>query len=390
MADKNVETGGTLTKPDHPNVEDVNASNISTRDPQDIFHDAAKAWRKQINHVQGQLVSHTEIVSLQNDCRILEICMNDLTMAHEKLEETLQSPVEKISLFGKFEDMSKENNKVVQQVYEAIRELKIDAEDNHSITSRRSDGSRTSHRSHHSRSSNSSTTSSTRQRRQELEENAAALKAKMRVAREKEEIDEANRLLLVEIKSKLQDVQNEEQRVKERILLANEKFKIREELAETEARIEVCTKYEDEEEIFETIDEIPCDDTHDRVEHFLQFRSVQEEPPVDEQEQYGNPASNQGNDFIAPEENPITNSSTPAQLNPNVAPYHPPPTTNVLQPFEQTQPNLTSFEETWRTFLPVYPKKSLTIIKTHSAIGSDEISSYTTPLSVLDLSRPMA
>ena len=64
----------------------------------------------------------------------------------------------------------------------------------------------TLYQSHSSRTSKSSTTSSTRQRRQEMEENAAVLKAKMRVAQEREKFDQANRLVLEEIKGKLQDI----------------------------------------------------------------------------------------------------------------------------------------------------------------------------------------
>ncbi len=64
--------------------------------------------------------------------------MKDLTMAHQELENVLESPVERIALFGKFEDMSKENNRVIQQVYEAIRGMKLKAEDNNSMMSRRS------------------------------------------------------------------------------------------------------------------------------------------------------------------------------------------------------------------------------------------------------------
>ena len=39
-----------------------------------------------------------------------------------------------------------------------------------------------------------------------MEENAAVLKAKMRVAQEREKFDQANRLVLEEIKGKLQDI----------------------------------------------------------------------------------------------------------------------------------------------------------------------------------------
>ena len=86
-----------------------------------------------------------------------------------------------------------------------------------------------SYRSHSSRFSKSSTTSSTKQRRQELEENAVVLKDKMCVAQEREKFDQANRLVLEEIKGKLQDIQNEERRVKEQILLSDERFNLRSE-----------------------------------------------------------------------------------------------------------------------------------------------------------------
>ena len=55
--------------------------------------------------------------------------MKDLTMAHEELMKgALESPAEQIALFGKFEDMSKENNVVVQQVYQLMRDIKLDVE----------------------------------------------------------------------------------------------------------------------------------------------------------------------------------------------------------------------------------------------------------------------
>ena len=168
MADQNAKTGGTSSETNKTNAVEMNATSIAKKNPQDIFHIMTKAWRKQINHVQGQLVSCTEIASLQSHCHALEKCMKDLTMAHEELENVLESPVERIALFGKFEDMSKENNRVVEQVYEAIRDMKLGAEDNNSMMSRRSSKGHASHRSyrgHSSRPSRSSTTSSTRQRR---------------------------------------------------------------------------------------------------------------------------------------------------------------------------------------------------------------------------------
>ena len=344
MAEKNVGTGGTPTETNKTNVREVKVTDISKKNPQDRFHNATKVWRKQVNHIQGQLVSCTEIASLQNDCRVLEKGMNDLTMAHEELERVLDSPVEQIALFGKFEDMSKENNMVVQQVYQVIRDIKLDAEDNRSMISRRSSKSHVSHRSYRSqfsRSSKNSSASSARQRRQELEENAAVLKAKMQVAQEREKIDRANRQVLEEIKGKLQDIQNEERKVKEKILLFDERFKIREELAEAEARIEVCTRFEGEEETFRTVDEIPCDSTHDRVEHFLQSQPKQDGTPLDEQEPSNKLASNQQTGPTTLLETRIAGASPLTDLNPNVDLYKP-PTTNDSRQIGQAQPNLTS------------------------------------------------
>ena len=88
------------------------------------FHTMTKVWRNQINHLQ--LVNNCEITCLQNECRILEECMYNHSQAHEALETILESSVEKIALYGKFEDMSRENNMVMRQVHQAIRDLKMD------------------------------------------------------------------------------------------------------------------------------------------------------------------------------------------------------------------------------------------------------------------------
>ena len=216
------------------------------------FHDATKAWRKQINYLQSQLVNNIDISTLQNESRTLEQCMDNLTQAHDALEMVSESTVEKIILYGKFEDMSRENNNVLKQVHQTIRDLKADLNDRGSVTSKRtnrSGSSRKTGRSLGSRYSRGSTNSSTRQRRQELEEEAAILKAKMRLVHEKEELDKANQQALEEIEERVLEIQREEKKVKEQIKISEEKFKMREDLAETEARIEVCTKFD-------------CDDGH--------------------------------------------------------------------------------------------------------------------------------
>ncbi len=136
----------------------------------------------------------------------------------------------------------------------------------------------------------------------------------MRVAQEREKIDHANRLVLEEINGKLQDIQNEERRVKEQILLSDERFKIEEELAEAQARIEVCTKFEGKEESFRTINDIPCDNTHDRVEHYLQSQPIQDAPPLNELEHTDYSAYNQGTGPTPPVGNQMANTSPLIQL----------------------------------------------------------------------------
>jgi hypothetical protein len=190
--------------------------------------------------------------------------MYNLSRAHEALETILESSVEKIALYGNFEDMSRENNMATRQVHQAIRDLKMDYRDEHSVISRQTNRSSVSRRygkSFKSGYSKGSTSSSARQRRQDLEEEAAILKAKMCLIQEKEELDRANQLALVEIQGKMLEIQQESKRIKEQIELSKEKFKIKEELAQAEARIEVCTRYEDTP--FQLVDEVDSKDGYD-------------------------------------------------------------------------------------------------------------------------------
>ena len=43
--------------------------------------------------------------------------MYDLTQANGALETILESSVEKIALYGKFEDMSRENNAIMRRIH---------------------------------------------------------------------------------------------------------------------------------------------------------------------------------------------------------------------------------------------------------------------------------
>ncbi len=68
----------------------------------------------------------------------------------------------------------------------------------------------------------------------------------MNLIRERQEIDKANRYELDEIKQRKLELQNEEKRLIKGIKISKEKFKIKEELAEKEARVEACTRFENE------------------------------------------------------------------------------------------------------------------------------------------------
>ena len=160
---------------------------------EDKFYAASKKWRKQINYLQCQIVNQRNIPSLERESRVLEQCMKELTAAQEELENSQDSAVERMTLYGKFEDISRETNQMLIQVGETIRDLKCrDDFDKYSVSSSRSNRSaisRKSRRSKSSRGSLASTSSSARQRRLDLEEEIATLRVKMDMVHERKEID---------------------------------------------------------------------------------------------------------------------------------------------------------------------------------------------------------
>lgn len=310
---------------------------------EDNFHSKSRSWRKQTNHLQGQLICCTDITTLQTECHSLEECMQRLTGAHEELEMATESSVEKIALFNRFEAMSKENNLVLQNAYQAIRNLKLDIEDDRSMVSQRSGKSHTSRKSCRSGAtilSRGSTSSSNRQRRQELEEGAAALKARMRVVREKEEANRANNEALQAIQRKLQAIEEEEKRVKDQIQLTNERFKLQEELAEAEARIEVCARFDGEEDLsfINENNDIPRENgAQDHLERFLQSQQPDNQSSG-EAILHGNQAHNESSN-----ERSRVSESSPAKLNQDATQYIPAAAKNstLSQPVQGvTSPNI--------------------------------------------------
>ena len=184
---------------------------------EDKFYAASKKWRKQINYLQCQIVNRRNKPLLEKESRVLKQCMKELTAAQEELENSQDSFVERMTLYGKFEDISRETNKMLIQVGETICDLKSrDDFDKYSVISTRSNrsvASRKSQRSKSSRGSLASTSSSARQRRLDLEEQIATLTVKMDMVHEREEIDKANRYALDEIEQRKLQLQNEDKRL---------------------------------------------------------------------------------------------------------------------------------------------------------------------------------
>ena len=169
--------------------------------------------------------------SLEKGSQVLIMLMSELTEAQEGLDKVLESEVERITFFGKFEAMSQESNQVLKEVGTAICELKKIDDDRCSIASskysRKSGKSKSSrHSVTSSRHSVTSSTSSTRQRRLDLEEELACLKAKMNMVKVKEDLDIASGRALEQIEMKKIEIEREEKRVREQIEIATEKYEI--------------------------------------------------------------------------------------------------------------------------------------------------------------------
>ena len=259
---------------------------------QQEFHTASKNWRKQINNLHYLLVNERNVETLEQGTQILIKFMNELAEAQERLDKVMESEVEKITLFGRFETMSNETNVMLKEVGAVLSELKKNDDDRQSIAS-----SRYSRKSRSSRGSASSTTSSTRQRRIDLEEELASLKARMDMVKVKENLDIANRKALEEIEKKKMEIEREEKRIKEQIENATEKYKISKELAEKKARIDVCKRFEEE----FVIPDLQDNDHNSVEEHIRKFLDSQPNPAVEVPEildanNQPMPTSSNGND----------------------------------------------------------------------------------------------
>ena len=292
------------------------------------FYAVSKKWRKQINYLQSQIISQRNITVLERESHALEECMKELTYVQEALENIQSSTVEKMILYGKFEDMSREANQILQQVGQTVRELRVkEDEERHSVCSSRSHRSRNSHKTKGSKLSHSSvasTSSSARLRRLDLEEEIATLRVKMNLADEREQLDKANRLALNEVERRKLEIEKEEQRLMKEIEVSKEKFKLKEQLAEKEARVEACARFENDGMPVILDDGDQSKATQEHIEKFLRSQAELSEPPENDkptsQVTPKIPETHQDNPTAPP------NSLKP-QLDPSIPAYVPNTTT---------------------------------------------------------------
>ncbi len=322
-----------------PAVE-TNSSEIkSSSNAENEFYTVSKKWRKQLNNLQAQLVNPRDYTELERDARVLDKCMRELAAAQEALENTQSSTVEKMALYGKFEEMSRETNHVLVQVGQTVRELnQNENEDKQSVRSSRS--SRSVARSKHSKSTRSSlasSSSSARLRRLELEEEIATLRVKMNLAHEKEGLDKASKSAMEEIEKRKLKLQMEEQQLMDEIETSRERFRLKELLAEKEARVEACVRFENESmPVLDDGDQEKA--TQEHIERFLQSQAKPPTPPT---------ATNDDNkptspNYPIPKATPETESkqqdlSDTLHFNPSAPVYIPIASTSACPP--NAQPN---------------------------------------------------
>jgi DNA/RNA endonuclease YhcR with UshA esterase domain len=100
------------------------------------------------------------------------------------------------------------------------------------------------------------------------------LRAKINLVEEREQLYKANRVALEEIERRKLEIQSEEQRLIEQIETTQETFKLKKQLAEKEARVSACTRFEKEDMsvIFDD-DDNQCNATREHIQRFLQSQA---------------------------------------------------------------------------------------------------------------------
>ena len=92
---------------------------------------------EELNDVRYKLVNERNVKSLELGCQALSASMKEITMAQDALEGNLDSTVEKMALFAKFEDISHETDLMLKEVNSVLCELRKVDDDCSSIASSR-------------------------------------------------------------------------------------------------------------------------------------------------------------------------------------------------------------------------------------------------------------
>ena len=119
-----------------------------------------------------------------------------------------------------------------------------------------------------------------------MEEEIATLQVKLNLVDEREQLDKANRLALNEVQRQKSEIEREQQRLMKEIEVSKERFKLREQLAEKEARVEACARFENEGISVILDDGDQSNATREHIERFLQSQAELPDPPTRGNDKY--------------------------------------------------------------------------------------------------------
>ena len=183
---------------------------------------AQRAWRSQLNKVEGCLADSEDSMVLQNERMFLETKMELLVAAHEKLDFALEEDFDaKRVAQEKFETWERENYDVLKRLNLKITELR---QEHRSLRSSKSGSSRSSDRSSRKTKSTRFSSSSSMGRKVDVAAQVAKLKTE---------------LMFVDAEAKRTAALKEQQ---EQL----RKFKLTKQLALAQAEMETITRVEDD------------------------------------------------------------------------------------------------------------------------------------------------
>ena len=208
---------------------------------------AKRAWRKRINSIHSLLATRKDIATLTTECEELERKMTQVSEAHEALEVLIQDNQDRKLLYEDFENISRENNKTLRMVSERIKIFEQEVDSQNSVKSPSTKSSKISDRSSRksSRTSSGNSSHSSLQKRVQLEGDIASLRAKLAVTKERQERESEHRAKMDEVRRMKMEIIREEERTKEELKVLEENFRIKEQLADKEAKMKASIKHEE-------------------------------------------------------------------------------------------------------------------------------------------------